>query len=58
MLKEGEAFIGWLAKQYEEAGRGYLDIDLKHAERMGYLNKLGMAYIDQDISLEYVVELA
>lgn len=52
MVKEGEAFIGWLAKQYQDAGKGELDIDLMHADRMDYLSKLGMAYIDQDIASE------
>ena len=57
MIKEGEAFMIYLAKLYEQAGLDALDIDLMKAEREEYLNKLGMAYIDSDIPASMVAEL-
>lgn len=57
MIKEGEAFMIYLAKLYEEAGLDALDIDLMKADREEYLNKLGMAYIDQDLSVEQIKQL-
>lgn len=57
MIKEGEAFMIYLAKLYEEAGLEALDIDLMKADREEYLNKLGMAYIDQDLSSEQITRL-
>lgn len=50
MLKEGEAFIEYVAELYQHQGFAVPDIDLKNADRMEYLNKLGMAYLDEDIS--------
>lgn len=49
MIKEGEAFMIYLAKLYEEAGLEALDIDLMKADREEYLAKLGMAYLDMDL---------
>ncbi len=57
MIKEGEAFMVYLAKLYEEAGLEALDIDLMKADREEYLIKLGMAYIDQDLSSEQITRL-
>lgn len=54
MMKDGEAFMFFLAKLYEENNAGILDIDLMKADRDEYLSKLGMAYIDQDITPGYV----
>lgn len=54
MMKDGEAFMFFLAKLYEDNSAGILDIDLMKAERDEYLNKLGMAYIDADIAPGYV----
>ena len=52
MIKEGEAFMVYLAKLYEQAGLEALDIDLMNAGREEYLSKLGMAYLDQDLAAE------
>ncbi|WP_415888326.1 hypothetical protein ACMXYV_09825 [Neptuniibacter sp. SY11_33] len=49
MVKEGEAYLAHLASIYEECGLEAPEIDLKSADRMDYLNKLGMAYYDYDI---------
>lgn len=49
MIKEGEAFMIYLAKLYEQAGLEALDIDLMKADRSEYLSKLGMAYLDTDL---------
>ncbi len=54
MVKEGEAFMAYLAKLYQDNGLGVLDIDLRKADRGEYLSKLGMAYIDQDIAPGYI----
>ncbi len=54
LTKEGETFMGYLAAIYEENGFGIPDIDLMQADRMEYLNTLGMAYIDADIDASYL----
>lgn len=54
MLKEGEAYMAYVARIYQTCDKGELSIDLKNADRLEYLNKLGMAYIDQDIAPEFV----
>lgn len=54
MVKEGEAYMAHLAKLYQDHGVGELDIDLKGADRLEYLQKLGMAYLDEDIDPEYI----
>jgi hypothetical protein len=56
MVAEGEAFIAWLAKLYQDSGKGELSIDLMNADRLDYLNKLGMAYIDQDVPADYIAK--
>ncbi|HIF17487.1 MAG TPA: hypothetical protein EYG50_00555 [Cycloclasticus sp.] len=54
MVTEGELYMDYLAKIYQEGSAGVLDIDLMKANRIEYLNKLGMAYIDTDIDAEFV----
>lgn len=54
LLKEGEEFMAYLANIYEQNGLSAPDIDLMKAERMEYLNKLGMAYYDADIDSAYL----
>ncbi|WP_415881426.1 hypothetical protein [Neptuniibacter sp. QD34_54] len=54
MVKEGEAYLAHLAGIYEECGLEAPEIDLKSADRMDYLNKLGMAYYDYDIDKDSV----
>ena len=54
MLKEGESYMAYVAKIYQDCSAGLLDIDLMKAQRLEYLNKLGMAYINQDIDAEFV----
>jgi hypothetical protein len=54
MVKEGEAYMAYLAELYQENDAGVLDINLMKADRLEYLNKLGMAYIDKDITPEFV----
>lgn len=49
LLEEGEHFMAQLAKVYQENNAGIPEIDLMKADRMEYLNTLGMAYLDQDI---------
>ncbi|MFC1235877.1 hypothetical protein [Vibrio sp. F74] len=50
LMKTGEHFMAHLAIIYERCGLAAPDIDLMKADRMAFLNKLGMAYIDQDVS--------
>ena len=54
MVKEGEAYMAHVAKIYQDCSAGVLDIDLMKADRLEYLNKLGMAYFDKDIDAEFV----
>ncbi len=54
MIKEGEAYMAYVTKIYQDCNAGLLDIDLMKAGRLEYLNKLGMAYINQDIAAEFV----
>lgn len=54
MVKEGEAYMAYVAGLFEQAGLEAPAIDLMKADRMEYLNKLGMAYYDKDIDPSYV----
>lgn len=54
LIQEGEAYLAHVAGIYQAKGLAVPDIDLRNADRMEYLNKLGMAYIDKDISLEHI----
>jgi len=49
LLSEGENYMAYLAGIYQENGFGIPEIDLIKADRMEYLNTLGMAYINEDI---------
>lgn len=52
MIKEGEAFMAYVAGIYERVGQAVPDIDLMKADRLEYLTKLGMAYYDKDIDAQ------
>ncbi|GAA5316623.1 MAG: hypothetical protein AseanaTS_18270 [Candidatus Pelagadaptatus aseana] len=54
MVKEGEAYLAYVASLFEKAGLEAPSIDLMKADRMDYLNQLGMAYYDKDIAADYV----
>ena len=54
MVKEGEQYMAFLAGLYQENNAGVLNIDLMKADRLDYLNKLGMAYIDANIDVKYL----
>ncbi|WP_420553844.1 hypothetical protein [Neptuniibacter marinus] len=54
LVKEGEHFMAYLAGIYQENGFDAPEIDLMKADRMEYLNKLGMAYINTDIDAAYL----
>lgn len=54
LLKEGEAYLAHIASLYQKADLAEPSIDLKQADRMEYLNKLGMAYLNKDIAAEHV----
>ena len=54
MVKEGEHYLAFLGELYEARGLQVPDIDLMKADRMDYLNRLGMAYIDQDIAADCI----
>ncbi|MBN3561093.1 hypothetical protein [Aliamphritea spongicola] len=49
LVEEGEQFMAFLAAVYEANNLSAPEIDLMSADRMEYLNKLGMAYYDADI---------
>lgn len=52
MVKEGENFLAFVTKLYQDCDAGVLDIDLMKADRDDFLNKLGMAYFDEDIAVQ------
>jgi len=54
MVKEGEVYLAYVTGLFDKAGLTAPSIDLKQADRMEYLTKLGMAYYDKDIPAEYV----
>jgi hypothetical protein len=58
MVKEGEAYMAYVAKIYQDCNACVLDIDLMKAGRLEYLNKLGMAYINKDIDAKLVLLVA
>ena len=58
MMSVGEQFMSHLTEIYQANNIAGPDIELRTADRMDYLNKLGMAYIDEDISRACVQELA
>ncbi|MDC9719243.1 MAG: hypothetical protein PSN46_00775 [Gammaproteobacteria bacterium] len=49
LVKEGEQFMAFLGGVYLANGFQVPDINLMNADRLEYLNKLGMAYYDADI---------
>ncbi|MBM7424862.1 hypothetical protein [Spongiibacter marinus] len=50
LVEEGEQFMAYLAGIYQTNNFDAPEIDLMKADRLEYLNKLGMAYYDADIS--------
>lgn len=50
LMETGERFMAHLAKVYQQCGFSGPDINLMKADRLEFLNKLGMAYIAQNIS--------
>lgn len=54
MVKEGENYMAFLAGLYQENGQTVPSVDLMKADRMDYLNLLGMAYIDRDLPTDYI----
>ena len=57
LLDEGERYLAFLAKLAQDKGLPAPDIDLQKADRMAYLTQLGMAYLDQDISIQFISRL-
>jgi hypothetical protein len=54
LMDDGEQFMAHVAHIYQRCGLDGPDIDLMHAGRMEFQDKLGMAYIDQDIDSLHV----
>lgn len=54
LMEVGEKYLAHLGVIYQRCGIAGPDIDLMKAQRMEFLHKLGMAYIDQDISVACV----
>lgn len=50
LVEEGEQFMAYLAGIYQANQLDAPEIDLMKADRLEYLNKLGMAYYDAEIS--------
>lgn len=61
MMRNGEAYMAHIAKLYQDNNLAIPEIDLRNADRMAFLDTLGMAYIDQDVcraSIELLQEPA
>jgi len=54
LTKEGENYMAYLGGVFEANNLDFPKIDLMKADRMEYLNTLGMAYIDADIDTSYL----
>jgi hypothetical protein len=54
ITKEGESFMAFIAGLYEAAGLVVPKIELTKAGRMDYLNLLGMAYYNKDITVDFI----
>ncbi len=54
LLVAGNNYLEHLAEMYQAQGFIAPDIDPSKADRLDYLNKLGMAYINGDIDPQYV----
>ncbi len=54
MVKEGENYMAFLAGIYQANNQPTPAIDLMKADRMDYLNLLGMAYIDRDLPADCI----
>ncbi len=54
MLQEGEGYMAFVASLYESTGLNVPEIDLMRADRLEYLNMLGMAYYEKDIDAKYL----
>ena len=57
LLAEDSDFLQYVAHIYQEMGLVAPDMDPMRSDRLEYLNKLGMAYIDADIDAQYVEAL-
>ncbi|GAL30663.1 hypothetical protein JCM19239_1437 [Vibrio variabilis] len=57
MMRDGEAYMAYIAKLYQDNNLAIPEIDLRNADRMAFLDMLGMAYIDQDVSRASIEEL-
>mgnify|MGYP006080298081 CR=1 FL=1 len=57
MLAEGEQYVAFTAGLYEQNGQTAPDINLKQADRMEFLQKLGMAYYSKDIATDFISEV-
>lgn len=54
MLAEGEQYVVYTAELYEKNGLAAPDINLMQADRMEFLQKLGMAYYGKDIAADFI----
>lgn len=54
LLVEGNDFLDHLAKIYQSQGLKAPVMDPSKSDRLDYLNKLGMAYINADIESKYL----
>jgi hypothetical protein len=54
LVQEGEDYMAYLAGIHQDNGFAAPDIDLRQADRMEYLQKLGMAYYDDDIEAVHI----
>ncbi|CAM3529708.1 hypothetical protein [Parendozoicomonas haliclonae] len=58
MVKDGESYLAFIAGLYDQAGATVPEVNVMKADRMDYLNKLGMAYYDNDIPAQYLTAIS
>ncbi len=54
LLKEGAQYLDFVESLYQRCNLSFQSPDLMNADRMEFLNSLGLAYIDEDISPECI----
>ena len=54
MIKDGQDYLEYVAALYQHCQAGELRVESKNAPRLDYLNKLGMAYINEDIKADFI----
>ena len=57
LLEPGNLYLLWLGELYDACGVAKPDIDPLRGNRMDYLNKLGLAYLNDPVAPEHLLLL-